>query len=296
MSENPASSGVQTRQLRDDIRFMKSESGYEAPIETFREGRKAYYRYSDPTFSINLTPLNQTEAEKLRNALSILQRFEGSPEFEWVHELIPMLKDQFGLKDNSRKVMGYDSNIDYSGYEHITPLFNAIVNQRVLEITYKPFDKQEYTFEFHPYFLKQYNNRWFVFGRNERFDINEWNLALDRIRNIKEVDVNYQSDEMDWEEFFFDMIGVTKTEGSEIQEVELEFSKEQAPYIKTKPLHPTQRSTTQDNGVLNVKLSVIVNYELEMKLLAYGEKVRVVSPKSLVESIKERLKKAVAQY
>ena len=41
--------------------------------------------------------------------------FEGSPEFEWVNELAPMLNDQFGLKDESKKVMAFDSNIDYSG-------------------------------------------------------------------------------------------------------------------------------------------------------------------------------------
>ena len=46
---DPNSAGIKTRQLRDDIRFMKSDAGYSAPIETYSEGRKAYYRYDDKT-------------------------------------------------------------------------------------------------------------------------------------------------------------------------------------------------------------------------------------------------------
>jgi len=47
--------------------------------------------------------LNDTEAEQLKNAISILQRFEGSPEFEWVNELGPLLNDKFSLKSQDKK-------------------------------------------------------------------------------------------------------------------------------------------------------------------------------------------------
>ncbi|MFC0343802.1 helix-turn-helix domain-containing protein [Epilithonimonas hispanica] len=40
---------------------MKSEAGYDAPIESYKDGRKVYYRYSDPEFSILKTPLNPAE-------------------------------------------------------------------------------------------------------------------------------------------------------------------------------------------------------------------------------------------
>lgn len=296
LEDNPSSSGIQIRQLREDIRFMKSESGYSAPIEAFREGKKAYYRYSDDTFSINNSPLNSTEAEQLKNAISVLQRFEGSPEFEWVNELAPMISDQFGLKNESKKVMGFDSNIDYTGYEFITPIFNAIVNKEVLEIAYQPFNKEAYTLSFHPYYLKQFNNRWFVLGRNSQLNVNHWNLALDRIKSLKGISEKYVSDETDWEDYFYDIIGVTKPENEKVQEVILLFSKEQTPYVQTKPLHPSQRATVLDNGELQVKLSLILNYELEMKVLSFGEKVKVVSPESLKNRISDRLILASKKY
>ena len=294
--DNMHSSGIQTRQLRDDIRFMKSEIGYSAPIIMYREGKKGYYRYEDPTYSINNSPLNKTEAEQLKNAISILKRFEGSPQFEWINELSSLLNDQFGLKDDSKKVMGYDANVDYSGYQHITSIFNAIVNKQVLSIDYKPFKKKAFKLTFHPYYLKQYNNRWFVFGRNEEIDQNQWNIALDRIKAINLHEAKYKEDKTDWEEFFYDIIGVSKPKDYQVEQVELLFNADQAPYIKTKPIHPSQKSEIQMDGSLLVRLQIIINYELETKILSYGDRVKVQNPNKLIDKITRRLNEAKQQY
>lgn len=293
---DPVSDGVKTRQLRDDIRFMKSDAGYAAPIEAIPDGRKAYYRYEDKNFSINNSPLNKTEAEQLKNAISILRRFEGAPQFEWVNELAPMLTDRFGLKNSEQKVMSYDSNIDYSGYDKIQPLFNAIINRRVLEVDYQPYNKPSFNFEFHPYYLKQYSNRWFVFGLNKKLNIPTWNLALDRIISLSENNEIYIESNIDWEDHFFDMIGVTRDTERQIEEIELLFTPEQADYIQTKPLHPSQKAKRLDTGELRVILNIIPNYELEITLLSFGEKVKVVNPESLKRRMKSRIEEAAKQY
>lgn len=293
---DPDSTGIKTRQLRDDIRYMKSEAGYSASIIAIPDGKKAYYRYEDKDFSINNSPLNETEAEQLKNAISILQRFEGAPQLEWINEVGPMLSSQFGLSNNEQKVMAYDSNIDYSGYDKIMPLFNAIVNKRVLKVEYEPFNKEAYTFSFHPYYLKQYNNRWFAFGLNEKLNIPTWNLALDRIKAIDECSDKYIENDIEWEDHFYDIIGVTTNENGELEEVELIFSSNQANYIYTKPLHPSQKAKFLESGELHVTIKVILNYELKMKLLSFGEKVKVIKPKELKDEIFSRLNDARNQY
>lgn len=292
----PGSTGIKTRQLRDDIRFMKSEAGYSAPIEAIKEGKIAYYRYEDKDFSINNSPLNATEAEQLRNAITIFQRFEGSPQYEWMNEIGPMLSSQFGLNKADRKIMSYDTNIDYSGYDKIQPLFNAIVNERVLKICYKPFNGNEYVIFFHPYYLKQYNNRWFIFGYHEDFKIPTWNLALDRILSLEETHRKYIYTEIDWEDHFYDIIGVTIPENCVPEEVELIFSKEQASYVSTKPLHPSQKAKLLETGELRVLLNLIPNFELEMKLLSFGEKVKIIRPENLKSLIMKRLKDTLENY
>jgi len=95
---DPNSSGVKKRQVYDDLKFMRDSRGYEAPIESEREGRKAFYRYSDRNYSINNQPLNEQEALQLKESLLTLSRFKGLPQFEWIEELITRLEQSFHLK------------------------------------------------------------------------------------------------------------------------------------------------------------------------------------------------------
>jgi hypothetical protein len=289
-------SGIQRRQLLADISFMRKESGYDAPIITKPSGlgRKVYYFYEDPKFSINNSPLNDTEAQQLKNLLTIFNRFEGNPGFEWVSEMGIILKDRFDTV-KSEKVIAFESNIDYTGCKYITVLFNAIINKRVLNINYSPFVQESFELEFHPYYLKQYNNRWFVFGLNKELEINSFNLALDRISSIEESANVYIDNTIDWDYFFSDIYGVSKPFEKEEEEVQLLFSLNQAPYIITKPLHESQKHYKQEKGLL-VKLKLIPNFELEQLILSFGENVEVLSPDSLRSKIIDRFVKIKSIY
>lgn len=292
----PNSEGIQRRQLFDDIRFMESEAGWSVPLERIRHGRKVYYRYEDLSFSISNQPLNDLEAEQIKSALQIFSRFSGTPQFEWVNEMIPMLESKFGLIERKSEIISFESNIDLKGIHFLTPLFNAIINERVLLVKYKDFKSSEpYEITFHPYYLKQYNNRWFVFGLNEGNEVPNWNLALDRMESLSETAQKHKPSETDWEEYFFDLVGVTRPEGIELQEIILKFSPEVAPYVITKPIHPSQRHKNEPNG-LEVKIQIIPNFELERLILSFGEQVNVISPNHFKERISQRLKSAARLY
>lgn len=60
-------SQVSIRQIREDIKYMRDRVTYNAPIETYPfDGRKSYYRYSNPSFS---EWLRRQIAEKIENLL-----------------------------------------------------------------------------------------------------------------------------------------------------------------------------------------------------------------------------------
>lgn len=241
---NFKSNGIRKRQIYEDIRFMESDQGWSIPLEKHSFGKKTYYRYSESSFSINNQPLNESEATQLKLALSIISRFAGTPQFEWIHEITPMLESKLGLIETKKNIISFETNIDLKGIENLSPIFNAILNERVLEVKYQDFKTTNpYSFFFHPYFLKQYNNRWFVFGFNETNNNFQWNLALDRIIEIKETARVYQADTTDWEDYFYDFIGVTKLEEKPIEEIVLLFSNETAQYIISKPIHPSDRKS-----------------------------------------------------
>ncbi len=296
---NPEVNGISRRTIFSDIGFMESTDGWEIPLERVTVGKRVYYRYTEPSFSINNQPLNMKEADQLRSALTIMSRFSGAPQFEWVDELHTQLKAQFHLEENHSPIISFESNHYLKGKELIGELFDAVLNNIVLDVSYQDFKSPEpYPVLFHPYYLKQYNGRWFVFGYDEHTDQIR-NLALDRIQEFVKTSKAYRKTDIIWENeeegYFDDIIGVSKPYEGEIQNIELLFDIDRAPYIETKPIHPSQSSSRVENGLI-VKLKVIPNFELEQQILSFGESVKVISPQFLAEKIQSRLTSALSRY
>jgi predicted DNA-binding transcriptional regulator YafY len=195
-------------------------------------------------------------------------------------------------------MIGFDHNPYLAGIDMLPSIYNAINYRQVLRIEYLPFDSGEpLIYVIHPYFLKQYNNRWFLFGFNPDTGRHNWNLALDRISSVEVLtDEYHENHEIDWNEYFDNIIGVTKYDGAEDMSVVLHFAGESVKYVETKPIHETQRSRRLPDGVLEVKLELLHNPELESVIMSFGENVRVVSPASLRDRIRERLKRALERY
>ena len=67
--------GVSRRQIFEDIKFMESETGWCVPLERKQDGRRVYYRYSDPNFTINAQPLTDIiDAAINHQAIRIIYR------------------------------------------------------------------------------------------------------------------------------------------------------------------------------------------------------------------------------
>ena len=220
---------------------MQSEQGWSIELEEgIKLNRKRVFRYLDLDFSISNRPLNEADANHLKAALITLSRFKGLPQFDWIEDLSLRLEDSFNLTKESINIISFDQNMYLKGIEYITELYNAIHYKRVLEIKYKNFrSDQPSNIIIHPYYLKQYNNRWFLFGKNKDYD-NLTNLALDRIESIEESDIPYIESNIDFDEYFEDVIGVTISEDT-VQKVRLKVSNDSINYIITKPLHGSQK-------------------------------------------------------
>ena len=102
--------GVSRRQIFEDIKFMESETGWSVPLERKQDGRRVYYRYSDPDFTINAQPLTEDEARQLRSVIITLRRFRGLPSNAWVDEVISNLEWRFGLRGKQENMIGFEQN------------------------------------------------------------------------------------------------------------------------------------------------------------------------------------------
>ncbi len=288
--------GVKRRQVYDDITFMESEQGWAIRLKRHKDGRKVFLRYEDINFSINNSPLNTAEEEQLKDALFTLSRLKGMPNFTWVDEITTRINAGLDLANQSTKVIEFDQNQYLKGIEFINPIYNAIVNQEVIAVGYQSF-KQEASNDqiIHPYFLKQYNSRWFLFGLNEEFKTIS-NLALDRITNVQIIDLAYQKPETDFEEFFEDVIGVTLPIGALPKKILLKINSSSWPYIKTKPLHGSQTIKELHDDFTLVELNLIINYELISLLFSYAENITVLEPIELIEQINSKAKSLLNNY
>lgn len=280
--------------LMDDL--LNIENEYHTNIVRKKHGRQTTYQYEDPNFSIFSTELSEDDLLHLSQALDILKRFDGMPEADWVAELSARLNLCMSNHKEVRAAVGFESSMYNKGMEHFTPLFNAIRKKTTVELRYQSFRMGEpQTLIVHPYYLKQYNNRWFLFCCNGDYT-NLSNYPLDRILSVKLAHVPYRDTDIDFDEYFADVIGVTKREGQQSEKVLLRFPKDEYPYVATKPWHGSQKKIAEDDTSVTIELDVVINYELEQKILSWGENVEVVSPLFLRTSIHKRIINAHSNY
>lgn len=292
IGEKPVSS---TNTIRTDVTTIITKHHADVVHET--SGRNDYYYYRDPKFSIYKAPLKPEELAQLTQILFLLQKFEGFPQMQWLDETLERFQLMLDVDPNGGRVVGFDDNPDLKGLEFFTPLVVATVQKTPLAVHYRSYKGTDFVATVHPYYLKQFNKRWFLFGFNQEYGC-IFNFAIDRILGVEERHVPFiENTTIDYYEYFDDMIGVTRSPEAQLQEVKLRISPSSWPYVETKPLHGTQRTierTPEGGGIISIR--VIVNYELEQAILYYGENVEVLAPDSLRDKIKARASKLASLY
>ena len=278
--------------IRKDLEHIGGSAYPDINIISTRKGRNITYSYDDPDSSIYNVQFNDEEIANLTQCMTILSRFEGTPQMEWMQNFLERARLTIDINSDVKQVVGFDECRYLKGKEFFAPLLASICKKEVISIGYQNF-KSETIKEIliHPYYLKEFNNRWFLIGLSHGYD-NLTNLAFDRIEYINKVSgVHFiENESYDFnDEYFSDIIGVSKDPDAKLEDVILWVSKKAYPYICTKPLHESQhRIEVMDDGV-KIGLKVVPNYELEQLLLSYGEEIVVLDPLPLKDKIYSRI-------
>jgi predicted DNA-binding transcriptional regulator YafY len=274
-------------QFHKDLNYIEYDLG--APIIRTQDGQSKRISYEDTSFSIRNQILSKTEIKTIRDSLAMLLQFKGLNQLAELEELLPKLDKEFGLDPDTENIIAFEDNPFLKGLEYLNPLIEYIKNKRQLIVTYQNFKSPEpYHYDFSPYFLKRHNQRWFLFGQVDGFD-SLTNLALDRIDKVDLSKSSYvPNTRYDWDEYFDDMIGVSRSPDSEITKVILKFTPSQTPYVKTKPLHGSQKPVNEDESGYTLSIEVIPNFELESLILSFGNHCEVLAPEDLKEKIFQR--------
>ena len=227
----------------------------------------------------------------------MLSRYRGIPANAWLEEVISNLEYRFGVKSNSENVVAFEQVEQLKGLEFLSDLIDAAVAHQPLMVHYCTYAGKEKESVLHPYHVKQYNNRWFLFGLEETSHGSRIaNRPLDRIVKFSKADVKFiPNTEVDFKKHFKDVVGVTIPDDSvKLETVILRFDKDRFPYVVSKPIHHSQ--TIVDEKQYLIKIQVRPNKELEAMLLSFGPQVEILQPEWLRAQFAEKIQEYLKIY
>lgn len=283
------------------VRYIRSISErWKVEIDEINDGRSVYYHYKDSNFSIYNSKMYMEMIKKLSRALHFIDQYAGLPHFEWLNEVRAMLyANSHEDPNNSQRIVTFHHNPGYANsLRHFTQLFDFIESRTTIDLTYRRFHSLEETRHIvYPYHLKEYLQRWYLVGLTEKHPEDLTSFAFDRIVKVKKSDEPFiENPGFDIEEYYNAMIGLTIPKGAKPQDVLLWVDDQDYPFLKTNPIHHSQKLVREVDGGKIISLHIYVNYELEMRLLAYGERLVVLSPEELNLRMIDRLESSVNNY
>lgn len=273
--------------------YMNELKSLHAPIE-FTKNRGYFYSSS---YKYRKPILNEEEATKLYAAINVLKELNFSTALFDLDSLVLKLENTLVVDAQVwNTIVQFEQHVVLKGWkEYFDKLFMAIKDQQVISVTYQRFHTEEVkTYNFHPYLLKEYHNRWYLFGKIDGKE-NITTLALDRIEYIQDTDIAYKKDRhFNAGDYFVNVIGITFEGDLTPQKISIRVIKKQVPYFENQPLHTSQKSVkTYKNGDKLFSLFVVINIELKLLLMQYAHTLKVSEPESLRISLNEMLQNAV---
>jgi predicted DNA-binding transcriptional regulator YafY len=292
---------VSDRTLEFDIADMKNcgQLQYYAPIKWCKINKG--YHYTDPNYSFDKLPLSKQDIRALEIAASTLKQYEYIPlmrEFTTTIDKIIRVVNRVkkGNNDSLLDFIEFEKTPTAAGLEHMDAIIDAIQNHKAILLDYHSFERiKPVETIVHPYFIKEYRNRWYVIALKEGADEIR-TYAFDRINSIKDSQINYKPNTRFLNnDYLKNCIGIHMGIGK-IEKVILQFNAKEGKYITTQALHHSQSILTIDKDGVKIELNLIINFELISIILGYGSNVKVLEPSHLKEKVTEIAQNIIRGY
>lgn len=174
-----------------------------------------------------------------------------------------------------------------SGRDHLTTILEAMKQNCVVNIEYKAFVySRSFKIPVEPYCVKLHENRWYMLGHNLSKDTIRL-YGLDRIESVEITDKEYRLPKgFSASEFFYNYFGIVADARIKPERIVLRADKNHTPYLKSLPLHHSQRLIEDNGEYADFELYLAPTYDFVMKLLQVGAMIEVISPLSLRKTMK----------
>ena len=269
---------------------------YFAPIDYDRQMKS--YIYTDPNYSLAESPINSVDKKDLDRALDVLSQFGGIKEILGIQPILAKLQRIIKQEDSkkSRSIIFFEQTGEYQGDDFLYQIYDAMLDQKCIQVLYQKFGKPKKSHLLSPYLLKQYKKRWYLiaYAHTEK-EVRTY--SLDRVISVKESFAAFIHDpEFDPNGYFKYMIGITLESGAKPERIVLKATKNQAEYLKTRPIHFSQIVCQENNEGCIFSLEVIINYDLISELFSYQDQIVILEPESLRNKMKNIMENTRSLY
>lgn len=253
------------------------------------------YRYEDVSFSVFNYPLSDDDIKEIKNSLDVLSLFQGFPQCEWVEWMCTRF--DVACEVNGYKVVQFEECCVKLGMDFFSSIFHAILRKKTAAITYKRFTGNAREHIVFPYYLKQYKRRWYLVARSSRHLDTICIFSLDRISSFEvKQEIDYVPIDVDINEYFQDVIGITRPDYGTPITIRFYANAELLPYLITNPIHQSQKIVVRNNVGAILSIHVVPTPELLTTFLSFGANVRIITSCSLKQEILENCKRIMRFY
>ena len=264
--------------------------------------KKRVWRLEESDGQIKV-PYTWFSAKDVRVLLTLLETYRDMPFGIMGHEIDPFKKKLEGIMNNENGEIGElfrkikvipicFRKLD----DHTMPaVCEALAMNRRLRISYRGRQNNELSErEISPIQLVRYRDNWYL----DAFCHKRNNLrifSLDRIEKVGVVDERARkASRKELEEYFAESYGIFS--GKPKATAVLKFSAVISKWVSCEKWHPKQETSYDKDGSYILKFPYSDERELILDIMRYGDSVEVLAPKTLREAVKEKHKKALAQY
>ena len=195
------------------------------------------------------------------------------------------LKDRIGLEDIP------------AGQEYLIDIIDLMNNSCTFDMEYQKFyaeEKKPYC-NMEPYGVQIFQRRWYVLARNPENDTLH-TYSLDRITSLKKNDNTFKMPKhFSISDFFSDCFGIIK-DATPKQHIVLKANAFQAKYLKTLPLHESQRVVSEDADFTVFSYDLRPSFDFKQKILSYMGNVEIIEPQLFRDEIKDDIIRMLKNY
>ena len=323
---SPSSLEKDLRAMRDDffapIEFNNVERGYFYGTKIKGKDRKTTYEL-DLEYRFLSISLSKNDVFALNLAESVLHGFKDVGILSGFSDAIDKVMDaveirkQLGNDQKKNAIVQLSTPTYTKGRELLSDLVRAINEGKQVSFIYHKFATQTANLAenqaesetqnpkqqsdllrtVHPYLLKEFKGRWYMIAYTDKQTIQTF--GLDRISDLlisSKSAIPPEKHNFSPEDYYQNCFGVTRKADERIEKIILSFNTFRGNYIKTQPIHQSQQEIINNDQEYRISLDLMINFDLKMEILSYGNDVKVLEPTRLVDEMKDILQKTLDKY